>query len=100
MACWWIGRAATFCGVPSESAMQLLIRPQGTVRCIYDEAIDLHALGRLSIARGSYVEPTDDGRWTADLSPVSGPLLGPFVSRSDALTAERAWLEGHWLVQA
>jgi hypothetical protein len=25
-------------------------------------------------------------------------MLGPFQRRSDALAAERAWLEAHWLV--
>jgi hypothetical protein len=83
-----------------SAAMQLLISPQGAIHCLYDVAIDLHTLGRLSIARGSYVEPTADGQWTADLSPVSGPLLGPFPNRSDALSAERAWLESHWLTPA
>jgi hypothetical protein len=34
------------------------------------------------------------------MSPVHGPVLGPFPSRSDALTAERQWLEAHWLTQA
>jgi hypothetical protein len=46
------------------------------------------------------VEPTLDGRWTADLAPVHGPVLGPFSSRSEALTAERHWLEAHWLPRA
>lgn len=30
--------------------------------------------------------------WWADLSPVNGPLLGPFLSRSSALEAEVEWL--------
>jgi hypothetical protein len=67
------------------------------VRCLYGEELDLTALGRLRIARGSHVEPTADGRWTADLSPVGGPVLGPFPARSQALDAERAWLLAHWL---
>ena len=41
--------------------------------------------------------PTADGRWTADLRPVGGPVLGPFARRSEALEAERAWLEANWL---
>ena len=41
--------------------------------------------------------PTPDGRWRADLRPVVGPVLGPFAHRSEALEAERAWLEAHWL---
>ena len=77
--------------------MQLLIEPGGDVRCLYDEAIDLHVLGRVSIERGSHVEPVPDGCWFADLSPVAGPALGPFTLRSDALAAEREWLEYHWL---
>ena len=78
--------------------MKLLIAPTGSIRCVYGEDVNLHQLGRLSIQRGSHVEPTADGQWTADLSPVNGPLLGPFVSRADALAAEVAWLLEHWLV--
>ena len=68
------------------------------MKCLYGEELDLHALGRLEIQRGSHVEPTDDGQWTADLSPVAGPVLGPFPSRSLALDAEREWLERNWLI--
>ena len=77
--------------------MHLVINPQGSVRCIYGEAIDLQALGRLSISRGSYVEPNDSGRWQADLAPVDGPQLGPFENRSQALAAEEQWLLENWL---
>jgi len=77
--------------------MEIIIDPAGIGRCIYTEAIDLHRLGRLAITRGSHVEPTGQGHWFADLSPVDGPKLGPFHRRSDALTAETAWLEEHWL---
>ena len=79
-------------------AMQLVILPDGTARCLYDEAIDLTALGQPSITRASHVEPDQDGGWLADLSPVGGPVLGPFPHRSAALAAEKAWLEAHWLV--
>jgi hypothetical protein len=80
--------------------MQMVIAPGGAVKCLYGEEVELLALGRLSIERGSHVEPTSNGQWTADLSPVEGPLLGPFNCRSDALTAEREWLEGYWLPSA
>ena len=80
--------------------MQLVIKPDGAVRCLYDESIDLHALGRPVITRGSHVEPDQHGRWLADLSPVGGPRLGPFDSRSQALAAENRWLEEHWLIPA
>ncbi|MFO0871279.1 MAG: hypothetical protein U0935_20335 [Pirellulales bacterium] len=49
--------------------MDLLIETTGTVRCVFGEEIDLGQLGRLSIRRGSHVEPTPDGQWTADLTP-------------------------------
>jgi len=77
--------------------MDLVISPVGDIRCIYGETIDLHSLGTLTIRRASHVEPTPDGRWLADLTPVNGPILGPFDRRTDALTAELSWLEQHWL---
>jgi hypothetical protein len=77
--------------------MQILIDTQGNSRCVYGEAIDLRALGILRVERGSHVEPDESGAWWADLSPVQGPRLGPFSSRSEALIAEVHWLETHWL---
>jgi len=77
--------------------MQLVIEPTGSVRCLYAEAIDLAALGPLTIRRGSHVEPTFAGTWLCDLAPVGGPLLGPFAARRLALAAEAAWLTEHWL---
>lgn len=77
--------------------MDLVINPAGSVRTIYSEEIDLAAIGSLRITRASHVEPTSDGRWLADLSPVGGIALGPFDRRSKALEAERAWLERFWL---
>jgi len=80
--------------------MELLIDTSGQVRCLYDETVDLSSIGRLTIHRGSYVEPTEDGCWTADLAPALGPILGPFLNRSTALAAERDWLLENWLVPA
>jgi hypothetical protein len=77
--------------------MLLRIDPDGTVRCVYAEAIDLTCLGTASIRRVSHVEPDEQGQWWSDLSPVGGPRLGPFLARSQALAAEHAWLEAHWL---
>ncbi len=77
--------------------MQLLIESSGNCRCVYSEAIDVREIGEASIRRGSHVEPTSDGRWTADLSPVNGPSLGPFSTRSEALDAEVGWLLENWL---
>ena len=77
--------------------MILHIRPGGEIVAVYAEAIVLQELGELSIRRASHVEPDAAGRWWADLSPVGGPVLGGFGKRSEALAAEVAWLDQHWL---
>jgi hypothetical protein len=77
--------------------MDLVIDGQGRVSCVYDELIDLAALGAVAIKRASHVEPDDTGQWWADLAPVGGPRLGPFGQRSLALESERLWLETHFL---
>jgi hypothetical protein len=73
--------------------MELVVSVDGMARCIYGEELALHSLGRLTITRASHVEPDNEGNWWADMGPVDGPVLGPFRSRSEALGAERGWLE-------
>jgi len=79
--------------------MELVIQTDGNVRCVYGELLNLSKLGDLQIRRGSHVEPDQQGNWTADLSPLKGPVLGPFEKRSDALAAEQQWLNTHWLIR-
>jgi len=79
--------------------MQIIIAPGGAVRGIYTEDIDLAAIGSATITRASLVEPDQQGSWQADLSPVGGPVLTGFPHRSEALAAELAWLESHWLTE-
>ena len=74
------------------SEMELVVDVGGSVRCIYDEALDLREIGKLQITRASHVEPDSDGFWWADMGPVRGPVLGPFRNRTEALGAERGWL--------
>ena len=73
--------------------MIVIVDPQGAIRCLYSEAVDLASLGPLSIRRASHVEPDAEGNWWADLAPMHGPKLGPYQTRSAALDAERIWLE-------
>ena len=73
--------------------MQLLVQPNGTIRCLYTEMIDLATLGKPQVRRASFVEPIADGFWQADLAPSGGPILGPFPTRSAAIKAESEWLE-------
>ena len=77
--------------------MDLVIQPDGTIRGVYSEEVELSAFGHPVITRASHVEPDEHGHWHADLTPVGGPLLGPFQRRSEALGAELSWLETHWL---
>jgi hypothetical protein len=77
---------------PTE--MELVVGLDGGVKCIYDEALDLRALGKPQITRASHVEPDSDGNWWADMGPVGGPVLGPFGTRGEGLAEERAWLVG------
>jgi hypothetical protein len=75
------------------------IAPNGTVHAIYSDGLAklIEESDTVSISRASHVEPTPDGQWTADMSPVAGPVLGPFRLRQEALDAEVAWLEQHLL---
>ena len=65
----------------------------GTADTLYTEEINLKSLGDLHMKRASHVEPTENGMWTADMSPVNGPILGPFETRTIALQAEVEWLK-------
>jgi len=75
---------------------EIIVEPNGTLRFIYSDDLASIAqdIGSLSTARASHVEP-DDGGWTADMSPVGGEVLGPFETRSEALTTEVEWLKSH-----
>ena len=61
----------------------------------HDALACLRNLGKTKIRRASRVEPTADGRWTADLGPVGGEVFGPFDLRAEALQAEFKWLTAH-----
>ncbi|MFH5806653.1 hypothetical protein [Alienimonas sp. DA493] len=76
----------------SGAVQELFVSPDGTARGLYGELIDAGALGDSAVVRASHVEPAPGGGWTADLSPVGGPALGPFPLRSAALAAEADWL--------
>jgi len=70
--------------------MKLLVERSGRVTCLYDERLDLTALGPCSVTRASYVEPVGS-QWESRIR--GGPVLGPFPRRSDAVAAEVRYLE-------
>lgn len=75
--------------------MSLVIAHTPSMKFVYkDELRPLLEIGEAQVCRASHVEPCGT-QWTADLSPVGGPLLGPFDLRQDALDAEVAWLAAH-----
>jgi hypothetical protein len=73
----------------------LKIEPDGSASTIYaDEMSELFAEGTTKISRASHVEPDPNGSgWIADMSPVQGPVLGPFDLRQQALDAEVEYLK-------
>jgi hypothetical protein len=74
--------------------MEITLLVGASVEAIYaDDAVELlKGLGNVSIRRASHVEPEEDG-WYADMSPVGGPKLGPFSTRSRAIQSEVQWLQ-------
>lgn len=78
--------------------MTLIIDPAGEITTLYQEVLDLAALGAMRIERASHVEPDDQGRWWAHV--IHGPNLGPYARRSEALAAEVEWLIANRLKSA
>lgn len=80
-----------------QKLLTFKIKRDGTIKFIYDDDVfeTLKVLGPSSIRRASHVEPipNTNGLWYSDMSPVDGPELGPFLSRDEALKAEREWIE-------
>ena len=75
--------------------MEIIISKEGQIRFIYkDDLLGLSELGKTIIQRASHVEPCGAG-WQADMSPVNGPVLGPFKTRGEALQHEVDWLLQH-----
>jgi hypothetical protein len=74
--------------------MDIVIGRTGQVRFIYGDELAqaLAGVGEARTRRASHVEP-EGGGWTADMSPVNGPKLGPFKARQEALEEEVKWLE-------
>lgn len=80
-------------------SMKIVIRTSGKVEAIYSDALRpvLEGMGaQYSVRRASHVEPLGT-KWTADLAPVGGPVLGPFDLHAEAIAAEIAWIDRHHL---
>ena len=72
----------------------VVVRPDGAVEFVYsDDLRPLLEAGESTIRRASHVEPTPDGRWQADLTPVGGPVLPATETRQQSLRQETEWIE-------
>ena len=93
----------------------------GNIRGVYSPEVAeiLGGLGETETRRASRVDPTGDltneakhwlrnkrsmqpahlpkDAWWADLTPVDGPVLGPFSIRDTALSKEIEWLKANGL---
>lgn len=101
---------------PKET-IDVVVNEDGSIRFVWHDALaDLVPQGyTCEIGRVSDVEPTADGRWTADMRKATARMdagqlrayvasnagwqeaqdalvLGPFATRAEALAAEREWL--------
>lgn len=88
----------------AQKRVKILIR-KGTVTTLYDDEL-AHALqeelgAKAEVKRVSHVEPIPGEReeilFEADLAPVNGPKLSGFKTYKEAVAAEIAWLEEHFL---
>lgn len=82
--------------------VDVVILADGTVKFLYyDELKPLLDIGDVDVKRASHVDPEklENGelKWFADLAPVSGPKLGPFDTRNEAIDAEVVWLSVNYL---
>jgi hypothetical protein len=79
--------------------MNLYVHPNGTIRCLYSETLNLSKLGYLTIQRASNVEykpdpATPTHSWHVDLTPIGIPIISSgFPCRSKALQCETEQLE-------
>lgn len=79
-----------------QNKLLKLVVKNGSILAIYDDSL-VAMFGeaeRVTTRRASHVEPDGEG-WSADLSPVGGPILNGFTTRKAALDAEVRYLDQH-----
>ena len=67
----------------------LRFSPSGTIDCLYTEAIDLHALGRLHVVRATVILFCEKSQQWKVRCAVTGKLLLTNPSRGACLAWER-----------
>ena len=81
------------------SDLEVFIAADGTIEFIYDDDLVAAFSGVLPTPRtrrASFVEPTDNGRWSVDVTPTTRcpapDILDTYPTRTAALQAEVVWL--------
>lgn len=74
--------------------IELIIDEDAVIHAIYNDALRplFDEASFSEVRRASHVEPCGGGRWTADMGPVGGPVLGPFDTHEQAIQAETAYI--------
>jgi hypothetical protein len=76
--------------------LKLVVKNGGDILAIYDDSLVamFGEAASVETRRASHVEP-DGAEWSADLSPVGGPILRNFETRKGALDAEVRYINQH-----
>ena len=82
-----------------KKKVTFVVNNEGLTSTIYDEKVenfDFEAIGEYRIARAGRVEPDANNNFYVDLSIVdpTAPQLGPFRTKTEAVAAEVAYIEG------
>ena len=78
----------------NTKTFSILVSPSGKISMIYrDELGELLKQGNSETKRASFVEPSQNNTWEADLKSSNGPKLTGFNTRQEALDEEKQWLE-------
>lgn len=83
-----------------EHPINYISRPTAVRRCSFVEPFSQISLAGQQFwqRQNNNCDDFDNGgavRWLVDLTPVAGPVFGPFSSRADALYFEESWLIDH-----
>ena len=80
-------------GCAKTPLASIVCKPDGTVHCLYTEAIDLSCLGRLRIERATTIE-FDNRRQVWRVKDRTGSPLFTSPSRETCLDWERQYFQG------
>lgn len=93
-----IGRDGTVRMVDSDAARDAL-RAMGADKPQLSRATNIETGRQLRAEAAAMVPPNvladNQDSYFADITPVGGPVLGPFERRSEAVAAELQWLGEH-----